>query len=217
MDIVFVFSSYLLGSVPHLYWLGRLRGLRLEGDLHLNLWNQGGRVLGTAGMVGDLAKGATVVLVGRLLELDVSTLAIAGLAVVSGQMWPVFFRFDGEKGNSVGIALAATLTPLPFLVAFIPMAAGILIRMVLRILKSEPAIGGPPSLSLPLGMAVGFLVLPFAGWALNELPIVVWSYFGMFVLIMIRRATAGIRADLVEGRNGIGMFVNRILYDRSEI
>ena len=70
-DIVFVLASYLLGTFPHLSLLGKLRGLSLEGDLHISLWRQGGRFLGIIGVVGDIAKGITVVLVGRHLNLDI--------------------------------------------------------------------------------------------------------------------------------------------------
>jgi glycerol-3-phosphate acyltransferase PlsY len=222
-DIVFVLASYLLGTFPHLSLLGKLRGLSLEGDFHINLWRQGGRFLGIIGVVGDIAKGITVVLAGRLFGLDISTIAIAGLAVVSGQMWPLFFKFDGGKGNTTGIGMIATLTPKSFLIAIIPMVIGLLIRTVPRMLNSEQSLderfklGGPPSLSFPLGMAIGFLVLPFASWWFGEPPVVTWCYVALFSLITLRRVTAGLRADFKEGRNTKDMLINRILYDRSKI
>lgn len=222
-DIVFVLASYLLGTFPHLYLLGRLRGLYLEGDHHINLWRKGGRFLGTIGVLSDIAKGALVVLVGRQLNLDIATIAIAGLAVVSGQMWPLFSKFDGGKGNTTGIGMVATLTPKPFLIAIIPMVMGLLIRTVPRMLNSEQSLderlklGGPPSLSLPLGIAIGFLVLPFASWWFGEPPVVTWCYLALFIVITVRRITSGLKADLEEGQNTRGMLINRILYDRSKI
>lgn len=222
-DILFIITSYLIGALPHLYILGRLRGLYLEGDLHMELWSRGGRLLGTIGFLGDLAKGIAVVLIGKSLDLDIATIAVGGLAVVSGQMWPVFYRFDGEKGNSVAVAMAATLTPQPFWIAFIPMAIGYFIRTVPRMLKSGQSVneklklGGPPSLSFPLGMFIGFLVLPITSWWLDEPSVVTICYFMLFVLIVIRRVTADLGDDLGKGKDLKRIIINRILYDRSEI
>ena len=222
-DIGFVIASYLFGALPHLYLLGRLRGLNPEGDLHIYLWRKGGRLLGITGVLGDIAKGVLVVLAGRLIGLDISTIAIAGLAVVFGQMWPVFAKFDGEKGNSTGAAMVATLTPQPFLIAVIPMALGLLIRTVPRLLNSKQSLderlklGGPPSLSFPLGMAIGFLVLPFASLWFGEPPVVTWCYLALFIVIIVRRITSGLKADLEEGQNARDILINRILYDRSKI
>jgi glycerol-3-phosphate acyltransferase PlsY len=222
-DIGFVIVSYLFGALPHLYLLGRLRGLHLEGDLHINLWRKGGRFLGAIGVLSDIAKGAFVVLAGRLLDLDIATIAIAGLAVVAGQMWPLFAKFDGGKGNTTGIGMVATLTSMPFLVAVIPMVIGLFIRTVPRLLNSQQSLderlqlGGPPSLSLPLGMAIGFLVLPFASWLFGEPLVVVWCYVILFILVILRRITSGLKADLEEGQNARDTLINRILYDRSKI
>lgn len=222
-DIGLVIASYLFGALPHLYLLGRLRGLHPEGDLHIYLWRKGGRLLGTIGILGDVAKGILVVLTGRLLDLDISTIAIAGLAVVSGQMWPLFSKFDGGKGNTTGIGMVATLTPIPFLIAIIPMITGLLIRTIPRMLNSEQSLnerlklGGPPSLSFPLGMAIGFLVLPFASSWFGEPTVVTWCYLALFIVIIARRITSGLKADLEEGQNAKDILINRILYDRSKI
>jgi len=222
-DIFFIIASYLIGALPHLYFLGRLRGLHLEGDLHMELWSRGGRLLGTIGFLGDLAKGIMVVLIGRSLDLGTAVIAVGGLAVVSGQMWPVFSKFNGEKGNSVAVAMAATLTPQPFWIAFIPMAIGYLIRTIPRMLKSGQSVneklklGGPPSLSLPLGMFIGFLVLPVISLWLDEPSVVTVCYFVLFVLIVIRRATADLSDDLGKGKDLKRVIINRILYDRSDI
>ena len=222
-DIFFIIASYLIGALPHLYLLGKLRGLQLEGDLHMELWSRGGRPLGTIGFLGDLTKGMVVVLVGKYLGIDVGIIAVGGLAVVSGQMWPVFSRFNGEKGNSVAVAMAATLTPQPFWIAFIPMAVGFLIRTVPRMLKSGQSVneklklGGPPSLSFPLGMFIGFLVLPITSWWLDEPSVVTVCYFILFALILIRRATADLGDDLGKGKDLKKVIINRILFDRSDI
>jgi glycerol-3-phosphate acyltransferase PlsY len=222
-DLSFILGAYLLGSIPQLYLLGLLKGKRLSGDLHHELWRQCGRPFGIIGFLSELVKGALPVLIGKAIHLDIAVIAASGVAVVAGQMWPVFYHFDGEKGNSVGVSMALALTPLPFLIAFIPMASGFLIRTLPRFLKRGQSLddkfklGGPPSNSFPLGMVIGFAVLPLAAWALGWSISVVLSYTALFIIIMLRRATAGLKLDQKKSRNLFSALLNRLLYDRADV
>ena len=222
-NLGFILGSYLLGSIPQLYLLGLLRGKRLSGDLHHELWRQCGRLFGIIGFLSEMVKGALPVLIGRAIHLDIGVIAFAGVAGVCGQMWPLFYRFDGEKGNSVGVAMALALTPLPLLIALIPMLVGFLIRTLPRFLKRGQSVnekfklGGPPSNSFPLGMAVGFAVLPLAAWALGWNASVVLAYTVLFILILIRRATAGLSADIKGRKNLCLVLLTRLLYDRADM
>lgn len=219
-SVALILGSYLLGSLPHLYALGKLRGISLEGDLHIGLWRRAGRLEGTIGILGDLAKGVIPILVGKSLGFELSIIALAGLAAVAGQMWPVFLGFDGEKGNSTGAAMAVTLTPKVFLFAAVPMLLGVAIRTVPRLLDSTQSInqrlkfGGPPSLSLPLGMGIAFALLPLISWWLGQPTVVTLAYLTLFILIMVRRLTAGLKDDLKPGANVKSILVNRFLFDR---
>jgi acyl phosphate:glycerol-3-phosphate acyltransferase len=219
----FILGGYLVGSFPHLYLLGRLKGLRLKGDLHMALWREGGRPLGIVGFLLEMFKGFVVIFIGQALGLSTPILVAGGVAAVVGQMWPVFYHFDGEKGNSIGAAMALTLTPGPFGIAAIFMATGYLIRTVPRFLakgqtmNEKLKLGGPPSLSFPLGMALGFAVLPMAAWWLGQPGAVIIGYAMLFGLIMLRRLTAGLTADL-KARKKLGtVVVNRLLYDRPDV
>ena len=220
-NVALILGAYLLGSVPHLLFLGRLRGIDLEGDLHISLWRKGGRLVGTMGILGEFAKGVTPVLVGRSLGFDLSIVVLAGLAVVSGQMWPIFSRFDGEKGNSIGLAMAGALAPKILFIALVPIVIAVAIRTVPRLLDTSQSLnerlkfGGPPSRSEPLGMAIGFLTLLVASWWLREPLAITSGYIALFILIMIRRLTAGLRADLAVNTDIRGILLNRFLYDRS--
>jgi len=220
-DAALILGAYLIGSFPHLAVLSRLRGIKVGGDLHINLWHRGGRLVGLIGIFGEFVKGVTPVLVGRYLDFSLLVIVLAGLAVVSGQMWPIFLRFDGEKGNSIGVAMAAVLAPAPFFVALVPILVGVTIKLSHRLtdirksLNERLRFGGPPSRSLPLGMAGGFLVLPFASCCLGEPPVVTLGFCVLFLLIKIRRLTAGLGGDLTEGADVKRILINRLLYDRS--
>jgi glycerol-3-phosphate acyltransferase PlsY len=223
LDMGFILGAYLVGALPHLYLLGRLKGFSLSGDLHMELWRKCGRPLGTIGFLLELVKGIIPILVGRALGLDIAIIVIGGVAAVCGQMWPVFYHFDGEKGNSIGAAMAVTLTPVPFWLAFIIMVVGYLIRTVPRFAKKGQSVnekfklGGPPSLSFPLGMALGFLALPLITWWRGEPIEIIIGYTMLFLLIMVRRATAGITQDIREKKSLPRVILNRILFDRADI
>ena len=100
-DIALIVGAYLLGSVPQLSLLARLRRVNLDGDFHQSLWDRGGQAIAVLGVIGEFAKGIIPVLVGKGLDFDILVVALAGLAAVCGQMWPVFSRFDGDATAAV--------------------------------------------------------------------------------------------------------------------
>jgi len=220
-DIALVLGAYLLGSLPHLSFLGKLRGVDLGGDLHISLWRRGGRLVGTIGILGEFAKGVIPILIGKSLGFDLSIVVLAGLVAVTGQMWPVFSRFDGEKGNSIGLAMAGALAPKLLFIALVPMVIGVAIKTVPRLLDTSQSLnerlkfGGSPSRSLPLGMAIGFLLFPVASWVLGGASVITSGYIALFLLIMVRRLTAGLRGDLAVNTGIKRILINRLLYDRS--
>jgi glycerol-3-phosphate acyltransferase PlsY len=221
VNVVLILGSYLLGSSPHLRLLARLRHVELDGDFHQNLWARAGKIAGVSGVVGEFVKGALPVLIGRSLDLSMVILAIAGLAAVCGQMWPVFSKFDGEKGNSIALAMVIALVPRSGLIALIPVVIAVLFRTIPRLLaKAKSAgdrhiLGGAPSISLPLGMGSCFLLLPFLAWYFGEPAEVVGCLGALFILLMIRRLTAGLRHDLKSGGNVRKILINRLLFDRA--
>ena len=199
-------GSYLLGSLPQVYLLGRLRGLdlRQEPDLHIALWERA-RWTAVLAVLGDLAKGTIPVLVGRALGLGPGGVALAGLMVVLGQMLPLPFHSTGGRGNSTGITMALTLTPLAFRFALIPLGLALLVRLW----------EGSNSRSLPLGMAIAFATLPLASYFSRQPLSITLALLGVFLAIILRRLTAGLRADLKVASSRKSLFLNRLLFDRS--
>ncbi len=197
-DVIYVIGSYAFGAIPHLYLLGRLKGLRLQGDLHMALWREGGRPIGALGLLLELVKGVSVILAGRAMGLDIGIIVLGGLAVVLGSV--ARFYHLTAKGQLVGVAMAAALTPGPFWLAAVIMITGYLIRTLPRFMargvsvNEKLKLGGPPSLSFPLGMILGFAALPLFAWWLGQPPVVVAGYGALLGFILIRRATAGLFA-----------------------
>ncbi|MFC1963152.1 hypothetical protein ACFLVL_00815, partial [Chloroflexota bacterium] len=139
------------------------------------------------------------------------------------QMWPIFHRFDGEKGNSIGLAMAGTLATIPLFISLVPIAFGAGIRTIPRLMKPTESLGqklvfgGPPSLSLPLGVAIGFAVLPLVALGLGYAIEIVLAFVFLFVLIMVRRVTAGVRQELRQASSKKTVLLNRFLFDRGKI
>ena len=111
---------------------------------------------------------------------------------------------------------------LVILCGVIIMLAGFLIRTIPRwiapgqTLGDRLSFGGPVSNSLPLAMIIGFAVMPLVS-CLSEQPFeMTLALAVLFVLIVIRRLTAGIRADLQTATASVkSILINRLLYDRS--
>lgn len=224
--VALIIGAYLLGSFPLLYLLGRLHGvdLRKYDDMHIALWRNVGRVEGFIGVTFDFAKAVIVVLLARNVGgFDPGWVAFAGVAAVAGQMWPVFLKFDGERGNSIGLAMSGAVATYAMLLALVPVVIGAAVRTIPRFrqrnqnLDEKLKFGGPPSLSLPLGMAGFFTVLPLTAWAVGQPWEVVYAFIVLFVMIMLRRLTAKLGEDVRKPTWKNSMLINRLLFDRSEI
>jgi glycerol-3-phosphate acyltransferase PlsY len=219
--IAMVVVSYFIGAFPQLYLLCKLHKLDTNGDLHMNLWQGAGPLWGIAGVLADVFKGIVTVLICYTAGLDLWLIVTCGLVAVAGQMWPVFSRFDGEKGNTVGLGMALTLTYSVTLIALIPAFIGILSKLIrlLRIKEQSTRTrftkGAGTSDALPIGVALSFLILPFIAYLLNKPTEITAGFAVLFLIIMIRRLTQGLSEDIKAKRKIGRVLLNRLLLDRS--
>jgi acyl phosphate:glycerol-3-phosphate acyltransferase len=169
--------AYLLGTVPSGYVLGRRRGIdiRQHGSGNIGATN----VLRTIGkgpaalaLIGDLAKGAVPVFVGRALGLPLELQYLAGLAAVAGHIWPVWLRFRGGRGVATAFGALLAIAPLPGLVValiFVLTVASSRYVSLGSILGSlaAPLIvwlwGYPTTVSLLTALVSGFIVVRHRG------------------------------------------------------
>ena len=234
-EIALIIGAYLLGSLPYMTLLARAHGVQLSNDedMHFAVWSKIGRLWGLSGVIVDALKGVIPVIVGFSFHLDLAAIAASGVAAVAGQMWPVFRKFNGEKGNTPGIGfiialtsyLTATTSPLAYLVFIIfaiPVLIGGGIRTVPRMIAPGQSmderlrLGGPFSNSMPLGMLTAFAIAPIASACLRQPVEMTWGFLAVFVILMIRRLTAGITKDLkTASTSKRSILLNRFLYDRS--
>ncbi|MGA2367827.1 MAG: glycerol-3-phosphate acyltransferase [Dehalococcoidia bacterium] len=227
--ILLVVAAYLLGAIPFMILISRARGVDIshEPDLHHAMWYKVGRRWGLLGVLLDVLKGVAPILAGLLLQFPLTVTVLAGLAATCGQMWPVFRKFDGERGNTTGGGMILTLTlalnGIPTLIiAVCFVVLGIILRTVTRWRASGASLNerlrfkGSHSMVLPLLVMAGFASCPITA-PIFGLPIeMTLGFLAVLTLLLIRRVTAGLMDDL---RNGFrwSIITNRLLYDRSEI
>lgn len=102
-------AAYLLGSVSSGILISRSRGhnIRAEGSKNTgasNVLRSVGVVEGLLTFVCDFAKAAAAVWIGRALLGQWGAMA-AGIFVVIGHNWPLFFEFRGGKGIACSVAV----------------------------------------------------------------------------------------------------------------
>src|SRR6267154_4293347 len=156
--------SYLLGSIPFGYLLVRVfRGedVRLAGSGNIGATNVSRKspVLGVATLLLDTLKGAVAVWLAVFLWNRLRTagvvpyhvMALAGLFVVLGHVFPVWLRFRGGTGVATGLGSFAMIAPKAVLAA-----AGIFLAVVLLFRF------------VSLGSIVAVALFPLLVWLLHE-------------------------------------------------
>jgi glycerol-3-phosphate acyltransferase PlsY len=222
-NIVLIAGGYLLGSLPFTAALARASGLHLseEKDLHIVLWHKVSKWRASLAALVDFIKGSITVLAGFSFGLSMGVVAFAGVAAVVGQMWPAIRNLHGEKGNSTGAGVIITLALLYetyfTLLSLIFFATGAALRyytLTSRQAKFHEATH-PLALALPVGMLAGFAAAPIAAWCSREPRDITFSLFALLTVIVVRRLTAGLKADLKTGSCITKTLVNRFLFDQS--
>ncbi|MGQ9558599.1 MAG: glycerol-3-phosphate 1-O-acyltransferase PlsY [Desulfurispora sp.] len=111
-----IMASYLIGSIPFGYIVARLYGtdIRQHGSGNIgatNVWRTLGAQPGLLALLGDAAKGALAVYLGRKTGLPYTEL-MAGLAAMVGHAWSIYLRFKGGKIIATGLGVMLMLSPL---------------------------------------------------------------------------------------------------------
>jgi glycerol-3-phosphate acyltransferase PlsY len=121
--------GYVIGSVPTAGLLGRLRGvdLRAQGSGNpgtANALRTSGPWLALGVLLVEATKGYLAVMAGQALADETGAIA-AGLGAVAGNVYNVWYRFQGGKGLgiSLGVLAALWLAVLPVIVVVIAVGA----------------------------------------------------------------------------------------------
>ena len=214
--------SYLYGSLPLVYVLGRGRRVDLtqtgSGNVGAtNLMAAGGPALAATGWIFDASKGLVPALITRQLGATRTEAELAAVCGVAGQCWPIFLRFRGGRGISAFVGAAFAMDRFAWTAAILPMIGGSLWRVIAR---RRAGVNGKTlpdrSRSVPFGCFLGTGAFPVVAAAQRRHPATAVAPTLLSTVIWARRLTAPQPDDATRGpRIHPYALVNRLLYDRN--
>ncbi|MDN7244844.1 glycerol-3-phosphate acyltransferase [Planococcus shenhongbingii] len=122
--VIYWIASYFIGNLLTAWWIGKWKGIDLRKERSGNLGaRNAGAVIGKTAFVltflGDAAKGALVVGLGHYGGFNEWVIAIGGLLVICGHLFPLWLKGRGGKGIATFIGVSLLTTPSLFLVMFL--------------------------------------------------------------------------------------------------
>ncbi|MFH1783870.1 MAG: glycerol-3-phosphate 1-O-acyltransferase PlsY [bacterium] len=190
-----VIISYVIGSIPTAYIMGRLlKGIdiRDHGSRNVgatNVFRVVGRGPGILTLALDILKGFIVVfLLGYFTSGPNPELVkiVGGFFVIAGHNWTVFLRFKGGKGVATSVGVFLALAPVPTAIAFLVFALVFV-----------------PSKKVSPGSIIGALVFPFLVYSFKEtVETLLFASIVSFVIIVnhipnIKRLVKGTEQKII--------------------
>ena len=172
--------AYLLGSLSFAIIVSKLtlgKDIRNYGSGNAGLTNAY-RTMGAKKtllvLLGDIAKGAAAVSIGMVLAGPVGKLT-AGIFVILGHLFPLYFGFKGGKGVLVGAVMLAFFDWRVFGIAFL--------LFVLAVALTK---------WISLGSILGAISFPITTWVFYRDPVLTAMAFGMAaVVVFMHRSNIG--------------------------
>lgn len=207
MDIVLLYiGSYLLGSIPTAYIIGRLvRGVDIRrfgsGNVgSANLYEHvGKRWVYPVASVEIFVKGALPILVAiSVLDIDRSSAYLIGpgLLVLAGNNWSVFLKLQGGRGIAVTGGTLLALSP------------------ILAAICAVISIGGwKLTKSSGIWVLVSLTLLPLCAYLVHDNLNLVWYCLGLLGIVVLKRLSANwtpFPGDISRKK----VLFNRLLRDR---
>ena len=175
-----VIIAYLIGSIPFGYLIvratggGDVRATGSGGTGATNVSRRAGRVAGVVTLILDLLKGATAVLVGKLMLNGDNTdwlIAAVASAVIVGHIFPVWLAFRGGKGVATGAGVFLALAPMAVLCAGLVFVTVVWWRKLVS-----------------LGSIAGAVTIPLYLWfTANSTPLLAASVAGAWLIVFAHR------------------------------
>lgn len=172
--ILLILVSYVIGSVPSGYLLGKLRGVdvRMVGSGNVGATNVAravGKSQGVITLMADAAKGYLPVFAALQLGQDSLTLALTAVAAFLGHLYPVFLKFQGGKGVATGFGALLALAPMAALVLAVVF---VLVAGATRIVS--------------LGSLATAAAAPLSLWLFYQPPVIVGMGFVLGAMVIFR-------------------------------
>jgi glycerol-3-phosphate acyltransferase PlsY len=179
--VLLIVGSYLLGSFPSGYLVGRLNGIDIR---QFGSRKTGGtnvlRTLGWGAMIvvatADAVKGFAAVVLAQQITASPLIVTLCGLGAIAGHNWPLYIKFKGGSGVATGFGV---------LLGVAPAVAGILLVLFLvpivltryMSLGSIIAAAAAPVVILILTWT-GQLPMEYAAFGIVGAALVLWRHRG---------------------------------------
>lgn len=192
-SLLTLFVSYLIGSIPTGYIIGKCKGLdiREHGSGNIGATNVTrviGKWWGKFCFLGDFLKGALPVVATSLLVKNGFLKdtwgilpSLAAFVTVGGHVWPIYLKFKGGKGISTAAGAVLALNPPTLL------GAGLLWVILFLIFRYVSLASIFAALSLPV-FAYG--MLRYKVWQSSKAEMIL---FGLLALLAVLRHVSNIK------------------------
>ena len=118
--LILIVVSYLIGSIPFgivIGWMTKKQDIREYGTKNAGASNTFlvvGPMAAAATALLDVAKGFFAAALGWIFFQSEPVVAFCGLAVITGHIWPIFFRFRGGKGVATAAGVFLFISGITF-------------------------------------------------------------------------------------------------------
>jgi glycerol-3-phosphate acyltransferase PlsY len=128
LQFIFIFLSYLIGSVPFGLLLGRVAGIdvRQGGSGNIGATNVSrlvGKKIGAFTLLLDAGKGFFPMLGAGIFGADQNTVLLCGIAAFVGHLYPIYLKFRGGKGVATALGVFLYLDPVAVLICIVAFIA----------------------------------------------------------------------------------------------
>lgn len=151
MEALVVILSYLLGSIPSGFIVGRFSGVdvRKEGSGNIGATNVArlmGKGRGLLTLLADTGKGFIPVFFAQQMEFSHVAVACVAVAAFLGHLYPVFLGFKGGKGVATAFGILLALAPLVTVVLLMVFALVALSSRIVSLSSMAAALAAPVAL-----------------------------------------------------------------------
>lgn len=176
VSCLYIFFSYLIGSIPVGIMLARIKGVdpRRVGSSNIgatNVARAAGKTVGILTLVGDIMKGLlpVVYITHTGSGQPPIVIALSGMAVFLGHLFPLYLRFKGGKGVATAVGVYLAIEPMAVLVALMIF---IIVFIIWRYVS--------------LSSIVAATSMPFIMMALNDESLYIYLTCVVAILIIIK-------------------------------
>jgi glycerol-3-phosphate acyltransferase PlsY len=167
MEAVITIISYLIGSIPTGFILGKAAGVdvRSVGSGNIGATNVArvmGKGHGLLTLIADVVKGLLPALVARQMAFSDAAVAVVGAAAFLGHLFPVFLKFRGGKGVATAFGVLLALAPQAMWVPLVAFIAAVVVSRRVSLGSICAAVAAPLALwffsyPMPLTALAAFL------------------------------------------------------------